>query len=58
MSNVNGESETSPTESRTTRTAGSFPHRSREIPKTSLSLEMDRSEKARCHNSDMHLFVK
>ena len=58
MSNVNGESDTSPTESETTRTAGNFPHGSREIPETSLSLEMDRSEKARRRNADRHLFVK
>jgi RNA-directed DNA polymerase len=54
----NGESDVTPTESETTRTAGNAPHGSWEIPETSLSLEMDRSEKARCHNSDMHVSGK
>jgi hypothetical protein len=31
------------------------PRGSWEIPETSLSLEMDRSEKARSHNADMHV---
>jgi hypothetical protein len=58
MSNVNGESDVSPTESETTRTVGNNPRGSWEIPETSLSLEMDRSEKVRCHNSDMHVSGK
>lgn len=56
MSNVNGESEMTPTESKTTGTVGNFPHGSRETPATSVSpMEADRSEKARCHKSDMHV---
>src|SRR3990170_6473482 len=56
MSNVNGESEMTPTESKTTGTVGNFPHGSRETPATSSSpMEADRSEKARCHKSDMHV---
>ncbi len=58
MSNVNGESDVSPTESKTTRTVGNNPRGSWEIPETSLSLEMDRSEKARSHNADMHVSGK
>ena len=54
MSNDNGESDVSPTESETTRTARSFPHGSREIPEASTSSEVDRSEKVRCRNADMH----
>ncbi len=55
MSNDHGESDVSPTESGTTRTAGNFSRGSREIPGTSASLEADRSEKARGHKSDMHV---
>ncbi len=58
MSNVKGESDVSPTESKTTRTDGSFPRGNWEIPATSLSLEMDRSGKARCHHPDMHVAGK
>ena len=58
MSNVNGESDVSPTESKTTRTDGSFSRGNWEIPETSLSLEMDRSGKARCHHPDMHVAGK
>ena len=58
MSNVKGESDVSPTESKTTRTDGSFPRGNWEIPATSLSLEWDRSGKARCHNPDMHVTGK
>ena len=54
MSNDHGESDVSPTESKATRTVGNRPHGSWEIPATSLSSEADRSEKARCHNADMH----
>ena len=58
MSNDHGESDNTSTESRTTRTDGNNPRGSWEIPETSLSLEMDRSEKARCHNADMHVSGK
>jgi len=58
MSNVNGESDVSPTESKTTRTDGSFSRGNWEIPETSLSLEMDRSGKARRHHPDMHVAGK
>ena len=54
MSNVNGESDVSPTESKAIRTVGNFPHGSREIPEASVSSETDRSEKARRRNDDMH----
>jgi hypothetical protein len=54
-SNDSGESDVTPTESKTTGTVGNFAHGSRETPETSVSLrEADRSEKARGHNSDMH----
>ena len=55
MSNDHGESDFTPTESETTSTVGNFPHGSRETPETFASCEVDRSEKARCHNSDMHV---
>src|SRR5713226_4683271 len=57
MSNErHGESDGTPTESKTTGTVGNFPHGSRETPETSASvMEAERSEKARCHNSDMHV---
>lgn len=58
MSNDNGESDNTSTESETTRTDGSNPHGSWEIPATSPSPEGDRSEKARCHNADMHVAGK
>ena len=58
MSNVNGESDVSPTKPQTTRTDGSFSRGNWEIPETSLSLEMDRSGKARCHHPDMHVAGK
>ena len=54
MSNDNGESDVSPTESQITRTVGNIPHGSWEIPEASTSSDVDRSEKARCHNADMH----
>ena len=51
-----GEFDETPTESKTTGTVGNFPHGSRETPATSASpMEADRSEKARCHKSDMHV---
>ena len=56
MSNVDGESDVSPTESKTTSTVGNFSHGSRETPATSASsMETDRSEKARCLKSDTHV---
>jgi len=56
MSNVNGKSDVTPTESETTSTVGNFPHGSRETPATSVSsMEVDRSEKARGHKSDTHV---
>lgn len=58
MSNENGESDFTPTESETTRTAGNDPRGSWEIPEASLSKGMDRSEKARCHKADMHVSGK
>ena len=56
MSNINGESDVPPTESKTTGTVGYFSHGSRETPATSASpMEADRSEKARGHKSDRHV---
>jgi hypothetical protein len=56
MSNDSGESDVTPTESKTTGTVGNFAHGSRETPETSVSLrEADRSEKARGHNPDTHV---
>lgn len=57
-SNVNGESDVARTESQTTRMNGNFSHGNREIPDISISLERDRSEKARCHNADVHVSGK
>jgi len=56
MSNDHGEFDEACTESKTTSTVGNFSHGSRETPATSVSCkEADRSEKARGHNSDMHV---
>ena len=56
MSNVNGKSGTTLTESKATGTVGNFSHGSRETPATSVSyMEADRSEKARGHKSDTHV---
>jgi hypothetical protein len=56
MSNINGESDVTPTESKTTGTVGNFSHGSRETPVTSVSpMEADRLEKARGHKSDRHV---
>ena len=56
MTNDTGKSGMSPTESQTTRMVGNFSHGSRETPETSVAaLAADRSEKARCHKSDMHV---
>src|SRR5258708_35571222 len=58
MSNDHGESDVSPTESDTNRTARTFPHGSREIPETSACSGVDRSEKVRSRNADMHVSGK
>jgi len=51
-----GESDVTPTESKTTGTVGNFPHGSRETPVPSVSpMGADRSEKARGHNPDTHV---
>ena len=58
MSNEShGESDGTPTESKTTGTVGNFPHGSRRDPGNIrfLFMEADRSEKARGHNTDMHV---
>ena len=56
MTNATGESGMSPTESKTTRTVGNLSYGNRETPETSVAaMAADRSEKARCHNSDMHV---
>jgi hypothetical protein len=56
MTNVNGKSDMIPTESETKRTVGNFSRGSRETPVTSTSsVEVDRSEKARGHDPDMHV---
>jgi RNA-directed DNA polymerase len=56
MSNITGKSDVTPTESKTTGTGGNFPDGSRETPATSASpMEVDRSEKARRHKSDMYV---
>ena len=59
MSNAKGKSDVTPTESETTGTVGNFPHGSREIPATSVSLrEMDRSVKAGRRTTDAHVVGK
>jgi len=56
VSNVSGKTDVTPTESKTTSTDGNFSHGSRETPVTSASCkEVERSEKARSHNTDMHV---
>ena len=55
MSSVHGEFDVAPTESETTRMAGTFPHGSREAPETSAAHATDRSEKARCHTADVYV---
>ena len=57
-SNDIGESDPASTESRTTRTDGNNSRGSWEIPETSLTLELDRSVKARCHNADVYVSGK
>ena len=56
--NDNGESDVTPTESETTCTVGNDPRGSWEIPETSTSSDVDRSEKVRCHTADMHVSGK
>jgi hypothetical protein len=53
--NDHGESGVTPTETKTTRTAGNSPHGSRDALRTSASLEADRSKKARSCNAGMHV---
>ena len=56
MTSDTGEFGVSPTESKTTRTVGNLTRGSRETPETSVApMAADRSEKARCHKSDMHV---
>ena len=56
MTNDMGEFAVNPTESKTTGTVGNFSRGSRETPEASASLvEADRSEKARCHKSDVYV---
>ena len=56
MSNDRGEFDAAPTESETTGTVRNFPHGSRETPVISVfAMEAERLEKARGHNSDMHV---
>ncbi len=56
MTNAYGKSVMIPTESETTCTVGNLSHGSRETPATSnSSMELERSEKARRHNPDMHV---
>ena len=56
MSNINGKSDVTPTESKTSSTVGHVPHGSRETPATSTSsMGADQSEKARGHKSDRHV---
>lgn len=56
MTNDNGKSGVTPTESQTTGTVGNVSHGSREPPATSVSpMEADRSEKARCHHADTYV---
>ncbi len=56
MSSVDGKFDVAPTEPETTRMAGNFPHGSREAAESFVTHATDRSEKARCHTSDMHVF--
>jgi hypothetical protein len=55
MSSALGKLPVTLTESKTTCTVGNFPRGSREAPETSVSQEADRSEKARCRKSDVHV---
>ena len=53
-----GEFDINPTESKTTSTVGNSPSGSWEIPGASTSSDVDRSEKARYHNADIHVTGK
>ena len=56
MTSDTGEFGVSPTESKTTRTVGNLTRGSRETPETSAApMAADRSDKARCHKSDMYV---
>ncbi len=56
MTDDKGEFGMNPTESMTTGTVGNFSHGSRETPATSdAPMAADRSVKARCHKSDVHV---
>ena len=56
MSNAKGESDVTPTESKTTGTVGNLSRGSRETPVTSTaSMAADRSEKARSRKSDKYV---
>ena len=56
MSNANGKSDVTPTESETTGTVGNFPHGSRETPAASTApMAVDRLEKAQGHKSNAHV---
>ena len=54
MSHDKGESDINPTESKATSMVGNIPRGNWEIPGASPSSDVDRSEKARRHNADMH----
>ena len=54
-SSAHGKFPVIPPESETTGTVGNFARGSRETPETSVSQEADRSEKARCRKSDVHV---
>ena len=58
ISNDDGESDVTPTESEATGTVGNDPHGSWEIPGASTSSDGDRSAKARRHKADMHVTGK
>jgi RNA-directed DNA polymerase len=56
MSNINGEFEKTPTESKTTGTVGNLPRGSQETPATyAASMAADRLEKARCRKANTHV---
>ena len=58
MSNVKGESDNTSTESGTTGLVRSNLRGSWEIPETSNSSELDRSDKVRYHNADVYVSGK
>ena len=57
-SNDKGESDATATESKTTRMVGNIPRGNWEMPGASPSSDVDRSEKARSHNADVHVSGK